>query len=173
MHRTSPLAIATTLAIMPGVSARLTANRYWTEDDYLYGRLDWRKDNFGGVREEWVPSAGYGRVFLRTERHDLKGEVGAGYRFADLADDTGEDGMTLNGGLRYQWQISESAEFFQNALLQWSENNTYLESETGLRTSIIGNLGAKFSYLVKHNTDVPEGLENSDIFTNIGLEYAF
>jgi len=153
--------------------ARLTANRYWTEDNYLYGRLDWRKDNFGGVREEWVPSVGYGRVILRNERHDLRGEVGAGYRFADLSDGSSEEGAVLSTGLRYKWQISESAEFFQNALVQWSDDNTYLESETGLRTAIIGNLNAKVSYIIKHNTDVPEGRRNSDFFTTVGLEYQF
>ena len=153
--------------------ARGTANYYWTEDDYLYGRLDWRKDNFGGVREEWVPSVGYGRVLIRSERHDLRGEVGAGYRFADLSDGTSEDGGLISGGMRYRWQISETAEFFQNALVQWSSDNTYVESETGLRTSIVANLSARISYIVRHNTDVPDGTRNSDFFTNIGLEYKF
>lgn len=153
--------------------ARLTANRFWTEEDYLFGRFDWRKDNFGGVREEWVPSVGYGRVILSSERHSLKAEVGAGYRFADLADGTREEGAALSTGLRYKWQISETAEFFQNALVQWSDDNTYFESETGLRTLIIGNLDAKISYIVRHNTDVPEDRNNSDFFTTIGLEYKF
>ena len=153
--------------------ARGTANYYWTEDDYLFGRLDWRKDNFGGVREEWVPSAGYGRVLIRNERHDLRGEVGAGYRFADLSDGTSEEGGLISGGMRYRWQISETAEFFQNALVQWTSANTYVESETGLRTSIVGNLSARFSYIVRHNTDVPDGTRNSDFFTNVGLEYKF
>lgn len=153
--------------------ARGTANYYWTEDDYLYGRLDWRKDNFGGVREEFVPSAGYGRVLLRNDRHDLRGEVGAGYRFADLSDGTSEEGAVLSGGLRYRWQISETAEFFQNALVQWSDDNTYGESETGLRTAILGNLSARISYIVRHNTEVPDGTRNSDFFTNISLEYKF
>jgi putative salt-induced outer membrane protein len=152
---------------------RLTANRYWTEENYLFGRLDWRKDNFGGVREEWVPSVGYGRVLLRSERHDLKAELGAGYRMADLADGTSEEGAALSGGLRYNWQISESAVFSQNALVQRSDDNTYLESETALRTNIIGNLNARMSYIIKHNTDVPEGRRNSDFFTTIGLEYTF
>ena len=153
--------------------ARGTANYYWTEDDYSYGRLDWRKDNFGGVREEWVPSIGYGRVILRNERHDLRGELGAGYRFADLSDGTSEEGAMISGGMRYTWQISETAEFLQNALVQWSNDNTYIESETGLRTSIVGNLSARISYIIRHNTDVPEGRRNSDFFTNIGLEYQF
>ena len=153
--------------------ARATANYYWSADNYFFGRIDWRKDNFGGVREEWVPSAGYGRVILDSERHTLRGEIGVGYRFADLADGTSEEGGAISGGLRYKWQISANAEFFQNALVQWSDDNTYLESETGLRTAIIGNLNARISYLVKHNTDVPVGRRNSDFFTNIGLEYKF
>jgi putative salt-induced outer membrane protein len=153
--------------------ARLTANYYWTPEDYFYGRLDWRKDNFGGVREEWVPSAGYGRVILKNERHDLRGELGAGYRFADLADGSSEEGPVISGGLRYVWKISDTAEFYQNALVQWSDDNTYAESETGLRTAIIGNLNARISYLVKHNTDVPQDRANTDFFTTIGLEYQF
>jgi putative salt-induced outer membrane protein len=153
--------------------ARATANYYWSPDDYVYGRLDWRKDNFGGVREEWVPSAGFGRVLLRTERHDLRGELGAGYRFAELVDGTREEGPAASGGIRYQWQVSATAEVYQNALVQWSVDNTYLESETGLRTRIIRNVSAKISYMVKRNTVVPEGRANSDYFTTIGLEYAF
>lgn len=153
--------------------ARVSANYFWSSDNYVYGRLDWRKDNFGGVREEWVPSVGYGRVILRTDRHSLRGEVGAGYRWADLSDGTSEEGGVLSGGLRYKWQVSTTAEFIQNALVQWSDDNTYLESETGLRTNIVGNLDAKFSYLIKHNTDVPAGRKNTDFFTNVGLEYKF
>jgi putative salt-induced outer membrane protein len=152
---------------------RATANYYWSPDNYLYGRIDWRKDNFGGVREEWVPSAGYGRVILRTDRHELRGEIGAGYRVADLSDGTREEGAAASGGLRYAWQISETAEFSQNALVQWSNDNTYLESETALRTTIVGNLSARLSYLVKHNTDVPAGRENTDFFTTVRLEYTF
>lgn len=153
--------------------ARVSANYFWSDDNYFFGRLDWRKNNFGGVREEWVPSIGYGRVILGTERHSLRGEVGAGYRWADLSDGTSEEGGVVSGGLRYAWQISATAEFIQNALVQWSEDNTYLESETGLRTNIVGNLDARISYLVRHNTDVPAGRKNSDFFTNVGLEYKF
>lgn len=153
--------------------AILTANRYWTEHDYLYGRLSWRKDNFGGVLEEWLPSVGYGRLLLDLERHKLTGEAGIGYRFADLSDGTREEGVALNGGARYTWQISDSAQFFQNVLVQWTSDNTYLESETGLSTVIIGNLNARATYRVRHNTDVPAGTRNSDFLTTVGLDYKF
>lgn len=151
----------------------LTANRYWTEHDYLYGRLSWRKDNFGGVLEEWLPSAGYGRLLIDLDRHMLTVEAGLGYRFADLSDGSSEEGVALNGGAGYTWQISESAQFFQNALVQWTSDNTYIDSETGLSTVIVGKLNARISYRVRHNTDVPAGTRNSDFLTSVGLDYKF
>lgn len=153
--------------------ARMTANYYWTPDDYMYGRLDWRKDNFGAIEEEFVPSVGYGRVLLDSEKHSLRGEVGVGYRFADLQDGTREEGVMASTGMRYRWNITEATNLFQNLLVQWSSDNTFLESETGLSTNLVGNLSGRFTYRVRRNSDVPAGTANSDFMTTIGLEYKF
>ena len=150
-----------------------SANYYFSERMYAYGRLQWRKDLFGGVREEYIPSAGLGRVLIDTGAHHLKGEIGVGYKFAELEDGTDEDNPVATGGLKYKWKISESAEFIQNLSTEWTQDNTYVESETALRTTIIGNLGAKFSYVVKHNTDVTDDSANTDFYTTFALDYAF
>jgi len=150
-----------------------TANYYFSERMFAYGRLQWRKDLFGGVREEYIPTAGLGRVLIDTDAHRLKGEIGAGYKFSELDDGTDADNPVATGGLRYRWKISESAEFIQNLLTEWTQDNTYVESETALRTTIIGNLGAKFSYVVKHNTDVTDDKANTDFYTTFALDYAF
>jgi putative salt-induced outer membrane protein YdiY len=153
--------------------SRVSGNYYWTSEDYGYVRLDWRRDNFGSVREEWIPGAGYGRVVFRNDSHDLKVEVGAGYRFAELADGTQEESPAGTTGLRYTWDLSESAQFYQNLMVQWSPDNTFMESETGLRTKILADISAKLSYLVKRNSSVPEGRANSDFLTIVGVDYAF
>jgi len=153
--------------------AQGSANYYWTEQNFAYGRLIWRKDLFGGVREEYIPTVGLGRILIDTKAHKLKGEIGAGYKFSELDDGTNEDNPVATGGLKYTWKISESAEFIQNLLTEWTQDNTYLESETALRTTIIGNLGAKFSYVVKHNTDVTDDKANTDFYTTVALDYAF
>ena len=152
---------------------RATANYYWTPDDYFFGRLVWRKDNFGSVREETVPSIGYGRVLFRDDRHSLRGEIGAGYRFATLADGTDEEGAALTSGLRYLLHLSETTDVFQNVQVQWSSDNTFIESETGLTTQLVGNLNGRATYRVRRNSDVPVGTRNSDFLTTIGLEYRF
>lgn len=153
--------------------ARGSADYFLTEENYLYGRLSWRKDNFGAIEEEWLPSVGYGRVLLHTERHKLNGEVGVGYRFADLADGTREEGPAATTGIIYSWQISDTAVFSQTARMEWTEDNTYLESESGLRVVVVGDLSARATYRIRHNTDVPAGTKNSDFLTTIGLEYKF
>lgn len=153
--------------------ARASANYYWTSEDYGYGRLDWRRDNFGSVREAWIPSAGYGRVVFRNDFHDLKVEIGAGYRIAEQADGSKEESPAGTTGMRYTWDLSESAQFYQNLMVQWSPDNTFLESETGLRTKLLADISAKLSYLVKRNTSVTEGQANSDFLTIIGVDYAF
>jgi putative salt-induced outer membrane protein len=154
-------------------AVRATSNYFWTEENFFFGRLDWRKDNFGGVREEWVPTVGLGRILLNTPRHSLRAEVSAGYRWADLADGTEEEGAALGTGARYRWNVSETTTFFQNALVQWSDDNTFIESETGLTANLYGNLHGRFTYLVRRNSDVPAGSRNSDFLTSIGLEYRF
>ena len=150
-----------------------TANYYWSERMFAYGRLQWRKDLFGGVREEYIPTVGLGRILIDTGAHRLKGEIGAGYKFSELDDGTDEDNPVATGGLKYTWKISENAEFIQNVLAEWTQDNTYAESETALRTTIIGSLGAKFSYVVKHNTDVTDDKANTDFYTTVALDYAF
>ncbi|NHA15151.1 YdiY family protein [Thioalkalivibrio sp. XN279] len=152
---------------------RATANYFWTPDNYFFGRLAWRKDNFGSVREETVPSVGYGRVLIQNDKHSLKGEIALGYRFAELSDGTEEEGVAVTTGARYLWNLSETTDVFQNLLVQWSSDNTFLESETGLTTNLVGNLNGRVSYRVRRNSDVPVGTRNSDFLTTIGVEYRF
>ena len=50
---------------------------------------------------------------------------------------------------------------------------TYTESVTALGVKINGALSLKVSYTIKDNSKVPAGLENTDTYTAIGVEYTF
>ena len=52
-------------------------------------------------------------------------------------------------------------------------DNTYLESVTAVKSTLVGNLALVASYTVKHNTDVPALTEKTDTYTALSLEYAF
>ena len=48
-----------------------------------------------------------------------------------------------------------------------------MESLSELKVTVIGNLSLALGYLVKHNTDVPPGIDKTDSQTSVSLEYKF
>ncbi len=142
--------------------------------DYLFGAVDWEKDLFGGVRERLSETVGYGRHVLTGPVHLLDLELGAGARQTQ-ANDTGErqNDTIVRARAAYQWALSETSRFRQTLKSESGESNTYVESVSELKLSIVGNLYAVLSYTVHHNTDVPAGNEKTDTFTAVNLSYSF
>lgn len=144
-----------------------------TDRDFLFGRVNWRKDRFSGYEQQLSESIGYGRRLIDTGVHFLNAEVGAGARQSDLTDGTSEDELIFRGSLSYRWQLTETAAFTQDLSTEHGEENTYFESVTALKASLIGNLALVASYTIKNNSEVPVGIENTDRYTALSLEYGF
>lgn len=159
-----------------------TAERYqasfkskydFTEHDYIFGLVSWEKDRFSGYREQTSETLGYGRRILNTETQVLNLELGVGAKQADLADGTRETGTIARLGADYLWKFSESAEFTQLLAVESGSGNTYIESVTGVSAQLFESLALGISYTIKNNSDVPVGLEKTDTFTAVNLEYSF
>jgi len=100
-------------------------------------------------------------------------EGGAGAKQSELIDGTSLDNAIVRGGLDYLLHIGESSEFSQKLLIEQSSDNRYTESTSALKAQIVGNIALVVSFVIKSNSDVPVGIENTDRFTSISLEYAF
>ena len=149
------------------------SERQLSEVNFLFGRLNWRKDRFSGYDTQFSQTVGYGRRIIDSEKHSLNGEIGAGARQSDLADGTNENETILTGALQYTWAISETAEFRQDLLVEAGAQNTYIESVTALSARLIGKLALIASYRIQNNSEVPAGTEKTDTFTALSFEYAF
>jgi putative salt-induced outer membrane protein len=145
----------------------------FTEHDFLFGTVDWRKDRFGGVDQQLTESIGYGRRLIDNEKHLLSVGLGVGHRSADLADGTSESGVIGRGSIDYNWTFNETSGFDQNIIVESGSDNTYIESVSAVRARLVGNFALVVSYTVKHNTDVPIGSEKTDKLSAISVEYAF
>jgi putative salt-induced outer membrane protein len=170
------------LAIKAAEEEQTTAEAYglgWkseynlTDADFLFLRLNWRKDRFSGYDQQLSETIGYGRHLIDTGVHVLNAEVGAGARQSDLADGTKENEVILRGGLSYLWQFSETAQFTQVLSVEHGAGNTYLESISALTARLVGDLALVASYTIKNNSSVPLATENTDTFTALSLEYTF
>ena len=152
---------------------RWKSERKLTDADFLFGRLQWRKDQFGGYATQFSQTIGYGRRLIDNDQHKLNAELGAGLRQSETQLGFKDDETIFRGGLYYKWQFSETAEFRQDLTTEVGENNTYSESVTAIAAKLVGDLALVASYTIKNNSDVPLLTEKTDTYTALSLEYSF
>jgi putative salt-induced outer membrane protein len=149
------------------------SDREFGEKNYFFGRVAWDRDEFSGFPEQTREVVGFGRHFIDNDRHAFNGEVGAGLRQAELLDGSSEDETILRLSSDYSLQISETSEFKQTLAVESGDANTYSESVTSLSADVWNSLAVVLSYTIKHNSDVPVGIEKKDTFSAVSLEYSF
>ena len=149
------------------------SERKLTDQDFLYGRLQWRKDIFGAYDTQFSQSVGYGRRLIDTDKHKLNVELGVGARQSELQFGGDENETIYTVGGYYRWQLSETAEFRQDLKAESGSSNTYSESVTAISAKLMGDLALVASYTIKNNSDVPPLTEKTDTYTALSLEYVF
>jgi len=144
------------------------------QKSYVFGQARYEDDRFSGYDYQASVVAGIGARLIDDETQLLDLSVGAGYRQLKESDsDDTVDGPIGTSDLKYQYRFNEHVSFGETALLETGSDNTYLQSESALIARIQGNLSAKISYLVKHNTDVPDDTDKTDKITSVSLMYEF
>ena len=149
------------------------SDRDFGEKSYLFANAAWDQDEFSAYDVQMRETVGYGRHFIDNEKHTLNGEVGVGYRQADLRDGTEQDERILRLSSDYTFRFSETAEFKQTLGIESGDSNTYTETMSSLSADVWTNLAVVISYTVKRNSDVPVGIVKRDTFTAVSLEYSF
>jgi putative salt-induced outer membrane protein len=149
------------------------ALREYSEANYFFAAVEWKKDRFSGYQDQISESLGYGRRIIESPRQQLNAEIGAGARQSTLATGEGQNEAILRSALNYVFTISETSDFNQRVLIEAGEDNTYSESISRLSTRVMDDVALILSYTVRYNSDVPVDRENQDTFTSIALEYAF
>lgn len=149
------------------------SEREITDQDFLFGRLQWRKDNFGAFDTQFSQAVGYGRRLIDNDKHKLNAELGVGARQSELQLGGKESETIFTAGGYYRWQLAETAEFRQDLTIEVGGENTYTESVTAISAKLLGELALVASYTIKNNSDVPPLTEKTDTYTALSLEYLF
>lgn len=160
-----------------------TAERYlvgnktdfnFTDRDYAFLALEYEKDLVGPIRERTSETAGYGRKILTGPAHLLEAELGAGARQTEDqgTEETHSDAIG-RARVAYKWNFSETSYLGETVKVESGESNTFTESVTELRVSLVGRLFALASYTVRSNSDVPPGTKKTDTITALSLGWTF
>jgi len=150
------------------------ASQYdFTEFNYGFGRLDWVKDRFSSYDYQRFAAVGYGRRLIKTEKHHLNAEIGAGWQQSKpLTQEKISEGILRLGG-DYKWQITDTSQFTQTLKISSGKSNTFTEAISEVKASIYGALALGLSFTYQHNSDVVPGTKKTDTITAINLDYSF
>jgi len=172
----------TAMAVNASTDSTTTAEAYaagykgkrdFSQTSYLFTTGDWRKDRFSGYRDQTTEAVGYGRRLIETDRHMLALEGGGGAKQSTLSDGTSLDEAIVRGALDYVLHLSDNSEFNQKALVEIGDENRYTELKSAVKAKLVGNLALVASYTIKKNSEVLPGVENTDTFMSLSLEYGF
>jgi putative salt-induced outer membrane protein len=161
---------------------QLTAQRFYTigsadyqlsEVSFIEGRLAYEDDRFSGYDSQTDASINYGRSLLtNTDNMSLSITTGIGARRSlSEAEDFDEVILRLAGD--YKWDVSENALFNQLLSVEAGDQTSIYRLESSIETNILENLSLKFTFNVKHQTEVPIGREKSDTATSVTLVMNF
>jgi len=167
------------------------SDRRLSEKSWLFGAFRWDADKFGSYDPQQSLTAGYGRQLMKSEKHELRGEIGAGYRkMTETEQDTevptppvelpDTDKTTSEAIARFllddSWQVFKTTLWTNRLLVEAGSSNTFTQFNSGLAVSMTDKFAVKLGYEVRHNTDVPKGIEdqeNTDTITSVNLVYNF
>lgn len=150
------------------------SNRDINEKLFGFVGARYQSDRFSGFDYQASVRAGLGYHLIDTEIQQLTFDAGVGYRQIELQNNLGEEtGTTFNLEGDYSRQLTETTEFDAFFLTEIGDENTYTEAGLGLRVSMSEALGIRVAYLVKQNSEVPVGANETDTLTTVGINYEF
>ena len=176
VHNWTALAISARtngLTTAEAYAAGYKAQRAFGMKAYLFASGDWRQDQFSGYSRQSTEAVGYGRKLVNTDKQTLSVEGGLGRKQETLLGGADVDEGVVRGGLDYVLHLGENSLFTQKLLIEAGDENRYTESTSAIKAKIRGNLALVASYVIKSNSDVPVGIEKTDRYTAISLEYGF
>lgn len=156
-------------------TAEIQSDRSLSDKSWLFGSFRWDADKFGSYDPQLSLTTGYGRQLMKSEKHELKGEIGAGYR--ELTETESGDSSSeaiLRLLLDDSWQMFRTTKWTNRLLVETGSSNTFTQFNTGLAVSMTDRFALKLGFELRNNTKIPPGdSEHTDTITSANLVYNF
>ena len=165
------------------------SDRKINEKAWLFGAFRWDADKFGSYDPQVSLTAGYGRQLMKSEKHGLKAEIGAGYRRLEeaasvpvigvpLPEEPGSDNTSSEAIVRFlvddSWQVFKTTLWTNRLLVESGSSNTFSQFNSELAVSMTDRFAVKLGFEVRNNTKIPPGdTEHTDTITSANLVYNF
>ena len=160
----------------------VTAERYtvsgqtnykYTKHSYSFVTATYEDARFTGYDYQINAAVGYGHRVTDTAVVKLDLEAGPGMRHTKLENGGTDEEGVLHAAAKLLWLISKTSEFTEDLVTDIGQDATITKSVSALKAQINGSLATKVTYTVKHTSEVPDGVKNTDTETAVTLVYSF
>ena len=155
--------------------ADLQYNRFYAADKsyYSFAQARFEKDEFADLKLDSLYTIGLGKTLIKDEKNLLNAEAGIGFQTTDydLAED--EEQMVVRLKADYAYQVNEHVAFTQDAIVYAGDNQTKLETNSGLKVALAGDLSLKAGFQYRHNSEPGTGAKKTDTQTTLTVIYDF
>jgi len=177
-HRFSATALSTSedgIKDNERYTLEIQSDRALSTKSWLFGSFRWDADKFGSYDPQLSFTAGYGHQLMKSENHELKGEIGAGYRkLEERISGVSSSEAIARFLLDDAWQIWSTTLWTNRLLIETGSSNTFTQFNTGLAVSMTSKFAVKLGFEARNNSDIPPGdSEKTDTITSVNLVYNF
>jgi putative salt-induced outer membrane protein len=150
----------------------LLFNEQW----HGYTRLTWERDEFSGFENRYFAGVGVAFQAIETDATQWTLEGGPGYKVDEVrasltAPATTEESIGARAGSKFKHAFNERVSLSNNTEVVYSDTSTQISNATALDASLMGNLSARISLEVRHDTDPLPTFEATDTATKFSLVY--
>lgn len=158
------------------LSASGQIDRIFSDQWNGYTRLAWERDEFSGFENRSFVGVGgaYKAIDAPGTKWTLEG--GPGYKVdelsaSDTAPATKEESFGGRLASRFSHDLNERVQMSDVTEIVASDTSTQVSNSVALTANIMGNLSARVSLDVRHDTDPLPGFEATDTATKFSLVY--
>ncbi|HOY79921.1 MAG TPA: DUF481 domain-containing protein [Hyphomonadaceae bacterium] len=158
------------------IFAAAQADRSFGDHWSGYTRLSGERDQFSGFENRYFLGVGaaFKAVDTPTTKWTLEG--GPGYKIDDLRATTTriastEESVSGRAASRFSHNFNERVKFTDTTEVVTSDTSTQVMNGAALTANIMGNLSARVSLDVRHDTNPQLGFEPTDTATKFSLVY--
>ena len=133
---------------------------------FVFGQLDYLRDQFKQVTFFWAPTAGVGYKFINTDATQFIVDGGAGGVLEKNPGIDAKKSGSVTTGERFQQKLSGTAAFTESLSTIWKTDDfsdSLTNFSTGLTTTVVGKLQLKLEFIDSFKNKPPRiGVKKND-----------
>lgn len=140
---------------------------------YTVAVLGFERDSFAGYSSRFTESLGVGYKLVASRALTVGVEAGGALRQTAYARVPDENSPAGRLAVDTNWKLSPEIALTSNATAYVEDVNTTLAATTAMTFKVTSALSARASVVVRHETDPPPRLDDTDTTTAFTLVYGF